>query len=141
MARNQNSGHVKLWSPRKPPARRRGPASPSRYGPGSELVGPALAGTARELPDVNVVRHRGRLLTLAESHRPYRLGAELETLGPETFDGNLPAGITAHPKIDPRTGEMAVFCYHPAPTVSHLVNHSSGRHRASANSRRGHRPA
>jgi hypothetical protein len=50
MARNQNSGHVKLWSPRKPPARRRGPASPSRYGPGPELVGPALAGTGASCP-------------------------------------------------------------------------------------------
>jgi carotenoid cleavage dioxygenase-like enzyme len=87
----------------------------SGYRPGPELVGPALAGTVRELPDVNIVRHHGRLLALAESHRPYRLGAALETLGPETFDGNLPAGITAHPKIDPRTGEMAVFCYHLRP--------------------------
>jgi carotenoid cleavage dioxygenase-like enzyme len=23
----------------------------------------------------------------------------------------LPAGIIAHPKVDPRTGEMLVFCY------------------------------
>ena len=85
------------------------------YRPGADLVGPALAGTARELPDVNVVRHGGRLLALAESKRPFRLGPGLETLGPETFGGSLPAGITAHPKIDPRTGEMAVFCYHLTP--------------------------
>jgi carotenoid cleavage dioxygenase-like enzyme len=85
------------------------------YRPGAEVVGPALAGTVRELPDVNVVRHGGRLLALAESRRPFRLGRGLETVGPETFGGSLPAGITAHPKIDPYTGEMAVFCYHLTP--------------------------
>jgi carotenoid cleavage dioxygenase-like enzyme len=85
------------------------------YRPGQDLVGPALAGTVRELPDVNVIRHGGRLLALAESKRPYRLGPELQTLGPETFGGTLPRGITAHPKIDPQTGEMVVFCYHLTP--------------------------
>lgn len=81
------------------------------YTPGVDEVGPALAGTMRDLPDVNVVRHGGRLLALAESATPFALTPELATCGRETFDGSLPAGITAHPKVDPRTGEMAVFCY------------------------------
>ncbi|WP_151772191.1 carotenoid oxygenase family protein [Streptomyces abyssomicinicus] len=79
--------------------------------PGPDEVGKSLANTFKPLPDINVVRHAGRLLALAESDRPFRLGAELDTLGEETFDGRLPAGITAHPRIDPVTGEMAVFCY------------------------------
>lgn len=79
--------------------------------PGPEEVGPELAHTFKDLPDINVVRHGGRLLALAESDCPFRIGPDLETLGKETFGGGLPAGITAHPKIDPRTGEMAVFCY------------------------------
>ncbi|MFJ4680449.1 MULTISPECIES: carotenoid oxygenase family protein [unclassified Kitasatospora] len=79
--------------------------------PSAEQVGPELAGTFRDLPDVNVVRHGGRLLALAESARPFRIGPGLATLGPEDFDGALPAGITAHPKTDPLTGEMVVFCY------------------------------
>ncbi|MET7745077.1 carotenoid oxygenase family protein [Streptomyces sp. NPDC005385] len=74
-------------------------------------VEPALAGTFRDLPDINVVRHAGRLLALAESGCPFLMTPELETAGKETFGGALPAGITAHPKIDPLTGEMAVFCY------------------------------
>jgi carotenoid cleavage dioxygenase len=81
------------------------------YLPGVEQVGPALAGTDKDLPDINVVRHGGRLLALAESATPFALSPELATLGRETFDGALPAGITAHPKVDPVTGEMAVFCY------------------------------
>ncbi|MFF3013204.1 carotenoid oxygenase family protein [Streptomyces sp. NPDC057939] len=79
--------------------------------PDADQVGPELAGTFRDLPDVNVVRHGGRLLALAESDCPFRMGTGLETLGKEDFGGALPAGITAHPKIDPVTGEMVVFCY------------------------------
>ncbi|MFI6149645.1 carotenoid oxygenase family protein [Streptomyces sp. NPDC051109] len=79
--------------------------------PDADQVGPELAGTFREMPDINVVRHGGRLLALAESACPFRIGAGLETLGREDFDGTLPMGITAHPKIDPVTGEMVVFCY------------------------------
>ncbi|WP_409474563.1 carotenoid oxygenase family protein [Streptomyces sp. HC307] len=79
--------------------------------PGPEEVGPELAHTFKDLPDINVVRHAGRLLALAESACPFRMTPELDTVGRETFDGMLPSGITAHPKIDPLTGEMAVFCY------------------------------
>ncbi|MGV9340089.1 carotenoid oxygenase family protein [Streptomyces sp. NPDC003688] len=79
--------------------------------PGPEEVGPRLAHTFRDMPDINVVRHAGRLLALAESECPFRLSPELETLGKETFGGTLPAGVTAHPKTDPVTGEMAVFRY------------------------------
>ncbi|WP_431775090.1 carotenoid oxygenase family protein [Streptomyces cucumeris] len=79
--------------------------------PGPEEVGEALAGTFKPLPDINVIEHAGRLLALAESDCPFRVGPGLETLGKETFGGLLPAGITAHPKIDPATGEMVVFTY------------------------------
>jgi carotenoid cleavage dioxygenase len=79
--------------------------------PGADEVGDALADSFKPLPDINVVRHAGRLLALAESDCPFRMSPELDTLGKETFDGGLPAGITAHPKVDPVTGEMAVFCY------------------------------
>ena len=79
--------------------------------PDASEVGPELAGQPKTLPDINVMRHGGRLLALAEADCPYCLSPDLETLGRETFDGMLPAGMTAHPKVDPRTGEMAVFCY------------------------------
>ncbi|MER8184593.1 carotenoid oxygenase family protein [Kitasatospora sp. NPDC094015] len=79
--------------------------------PEAGAVGPDLAGTFKDLPDINVVRHAGRMLALAEAACPYRFDADLRTLGREDFEGALPAGITAHPKIDPVTGEMAVFCY------------------------------
>ena len=81
------------------------------YTPGAHLVGPLLAHTHKDLPGINIIRHAGRVLALAESNNPYLLSEDLQTLGRETFDGALPVGITAHPKIDPVTGEMVVFCY------------------------------
>ncbi|MGW4346683.1 carotenoid oxygenase family protein [Streptomyces sp. NPDC004690] len=54
--------------------------------PGPEEVGDALAHTFKPLPDINVVRHAGRLLALAESDCPFRMSPDLDTLGKETFD-------------------------------------------------------
>ncbi|MFJ8762957.1 carotenoid oxygenase family protein [Streptomyces cyaneofuscatus] len=79
--------------------------------PGPDEVGPELANDFKYSPDINVVSHAGRILALAEAACPFRVDNGLETLGREDFDGALPAGITAHPKIDPVTGEMVVFCY------------------------------
>jgi carotenoid cleavage dioxygenase-like enzyme len=79
--------------------------------PGAELVGPGLANTVKDLPDINVVRHGGKLLALGESANPFLVSPELGTIGRETFCDTLPAGITAHPKIDPDTGEMFLFTY------------------------------
>ena len=79
--------------------------------PGEDVVGPTLAGTFKDLPDINVVRHGGKLLALGESCNPFLMSSDLATLGRETFGDTLPVGITAHPKIDPRTGEMVAFCY------------------------------
>ncbi|GAA1855199.1 carotenoid oxygenase family protein [Pseudonocardia ailaonensis] len=91
------------------------PGLSTLWRPGPDEVGPVLAGTLRRVPDVNVVRHGGRLLALAECDRPYRIGPQLQTLGQDTFGDTLPAGICAHPKIDPRTGEMVAFCDNVAP--------------------------
>ena len=79
-------------------------------------VGPELAQKLlRDQPDINVVRHGGRLLALAESDLPYALSDDLNTVGPWNFCNRLSAGICAHPKIDPVTGEMVVFRYDVEP--------------------------
>lgn len=84
----------------------------SPYRPGPDEVGDELARTDRDLPDINVVRHGGKLLALAEAATPFRLDeADLRTVCRETFDDAVPAGLTAHPKKDPSTGELFAFCY------------------------------
>jgi carotenoid cleavage dioxygenase len=82
------------------------------------MVDPALLG---DDPDpgwpfkldafVNIVRHAGRYLALEEGTPPYEVSAGLDTIGRYDFAGGLPAGMCAHPKIDPVTGEMIVFRY------------------------------
>ena len=62
-------------------------------------------------PFVNVVRHAGRYLALEEGTPPYEITDRLATVGRFDFAGGLPAGLCAHPKIDPDTGEMIVFRY------------------------------
>jgi carotenoid cleavage dioxygenase len=82
------------------------------YTPPADVVGDDLAGSFRQLPDINIVRHAGRLLAMAESDKPYRLDPKsLATLGEDDCDGAMRVGSTAHPKIDPRTGEMVLFNY------------------------------
>jgi carotenoid cleavage dioxygenase len=61
--------------------------------------------------DINIVGHAGHFLALAEGAPPYEVSPKLDTLGRYDFAGGLPAGITAHPKIDPATGELIVFRY------------------------------
>jgi carotenoid cleavage dioxygenase len=60
---------------------------------------------------INIVRHAGHYLALEEGTPPYEVSPELETIGRFDFGGGLPLGMCAHPRIDPRTGEMVVFRY------------------------------
>ena len=63
--------------------------------------------------NTNVLGHGGRILSFTEGAVPYELTPELETVGRTDFGGPLPSGFTAHPKVDPVTGEMLGFAYSP----------------------------
>ena len=64
--------------------------------------------------NTHIVEHAGRLLALEEGHPPIEIQPEtLETVGPFNFAGELPGNMTAHPKIDPDTGEMLFFANFP----------------------------
>jgi carotenoid cleavage dioxygenase len=78
-------------------------------------------GLAASRANTHVVRHAGRLLALVETSLPYRLGPELDTVGPYDFDGRLNTSMTAHPKVCPETGEMHFFGYRagPAPYLTY----------------------
>lgn len=59
------------------------------------------------------VAHAGMLFALKEDALPYRIDpATLATLGPHDFGGGYKSQtFTAHPKIDPVSGEMLTFGY------------------------------
>ena len=62
--------------------------------------------------NTSIVYHGGKLLSLFEGGRPWRLDLEtLETIGEEDFDGVLRTRDTysAHGKIHPRTGDYINF--------------------------------
>lgn len=63
------------------------------------------------LANTNIVRHAGRILALYEGGCPYELDASLSTVGPCTFGGRLAGALSAHPKVDPQTGEMMALNY------------------------------
>jgi carotenoid cleavage dioxygenase len=64
--------------------------------------------------NTNLVWHGSRLLALEEGHAPIEMHPDsLETIGGWSFDGRLPRNMTAHPKIDPATGEMIFFANFP----------------------------
>ena len=79
-----------------------------------EALGEDLAG--RELGGANnthVIGHAGRTWALVEAGGPpVELSDELDTLGVNTFFGTLTdRGFSAHPKVDPDTGDLHAMCY------------------------------
>ena len=71
----------------------------------------SVRGLVRGTANTNVLWHGGRLLALKEDSPPVELDPHtLETRGPVTFGGRLTSRtFTAHPKIDPVTGELIGF--------------------------------
>ncbi|MCB1646395.1 MAG: carotenoid oxygenase family protein [Pseudomonadales bacterium] len=64
------------------------------------------------IANTNVVWHGGRLLALEEGHAPFEVNPDtLASVGAWKFHDKLRGPMTAHPKMDPETGEMLFFGY------------------------------
>jgi carotenoid cleavage dioxygenase-like enzyme len=73
------------------------------------------------LANTNIVRHAGRYLALYEAGVPYEMDRDLETRGPFNYGGKLPRFMSAHPKLDPVTGELLSIAYNlRAGTLTYL---------------------
>jgi carotenoid cleavage dioxygenase len=73
--------------------------------PGSPVADTGVANT-------NIIWHANRLLALEEAHPPFELDpATLATRGVQHFGGAINGPFTAHPKIDPATGDLVFFGY------------------------------
>jgi carotenoid cleavage dioxygenase len=73
---------------------------------------PSVMGTDTGVANTNIMLHAGRLLALEEGHAPFEVTAgSLETVGYRPFGGK----VTAHPKVDPATGEMVFIAYADGP--------------------------
>jgi carotenoid cleavage dioxygenase len=73
-------------------------------------------GPFKDTANTDLVYHAGRLLALWWlGGEPYTVHLpDLQTTGIETYGGKLKT-LSAHPKVDPRTGEMMFFDYKPFP--------------------------
>lgn len=73
---------------------------------------PSVIGEPYNVANTNVIWHGGRLLALEEFSPPVALDPQtLETRGIETYNNRLKGPMTAHPKVDPVTGELHFFGY------------------------------
>jgi carotenoid cleavage dioxygenase-like enzyme len=59
--------------------------------------------------NTSIVDHGGHILALLEVGLPTEIDRECGTIGRFDFAGSLTSAMTAHPKLDPRTGEMVFF--------------------------------
>jgi carotenoid cleavage dioxygenase-like enzyme len=80
--------------------------------------------------NTNIVWHAGRLLALEEGHKPFAL--DPLTLDSRGYAEDYRGRVTAHPKIDPDTGEMVWFGYSSGETplnatVSYGVTDAAGK--------------
>ncbi|PRQ54664.1 putative carotenoid oxygenase [Rosa chinensis] len=78
-----------------------------------------------------LIYHHGKLLALSEGDKPYVLkvleDGDLQTVGLLDYDKRLKHSFTAHPKVDPFTGEMFTFGYlHDPPYVTYRVISKDG---------------
>lgn len=74
------------------------------------LPGPRRGGI--DVVNTNIIGHAGRLWALVEAGAlPVALDGELESTGHGLFDTGRRQGFTAHPHLDPATGELHAICY------------------------------
>ncbi|MDR3512279.1 MAG: carotenoid oxygenase family protein [Caulobacteraceae bacterium] len=91
---------------------------------------PSVIGKDGGVANTNIVWHGGRLLALEEGHPPFEL--DPVTLDSKGYRNEYRGRVTAHPKMDPETGEMVWFAYSAgqlpfSDTVSYGVTDAAGK--------------
>jgi carotenoid cleavage dioxygenase-like enzyme len=83
----------------------------------------SVQGRGRGAANTTPVWHGGRLLCLKEDSRAMEVHPEtLETIGEWDYDGRLRSEtMTAHPRLDPETGELYFFGYEAGGLCTHDV--------------------
>ncbi len=77
-------------------------------------------GAYKNVANTALVWHAGEFLALWEGGTPHAIKLpDLDTYGEYTYNSKLQSAFTAHPKVDPVTGEMMFFGYSFAPPYLH----------------------
>ena len=83
-----------------------------------------------ETVNTNIVPHAGSVWAIVEAGGyPVRVGPDLETIAHDPFGGTLKGSFSAHPHLDPDTGEMHAICYEgpSLDSIRHVVVGRDGR--------------
>src|SRR6478752_2184754 len=76
--------------------------------------------------NTNIIFHGGKLLALEEGHLPTEIEpGSLKRTGYCDYNGAIKGPFTAHPKIDPLTGEMVFFGYNAAGPLTPALSFGS----------------
>lgn len=104
-------------------------------------------GRRRERTDnanTNIIQHAGRTYAIVEAGGwPVELDNGLDTIAHNPFDDTLNVSFSAHPHLDPKTGELHAICY-DAPvmdTVWHVIIDADGKVRKQDPIRVAHGPS
>ncbi|HNJ48425.1 MAG TPA: carotenoid oxygenase family protein [Novosphingobium sp.] len=84
----------------------------------------------REVINTNVIQHAGKTLAIVEANAfPQELTYELDAVSTHDFEGTLKGRFSAHPHLDPLTGELHVVTYDAMvqDTVWHVVVGPEGK--------------
>jgi carotenoid cleavage dioxygenase-like enzyme len=97
----------------------------------SPLLMPAKPDDLRisQLGNTALQWHNGKLLALMEGGLPFLLrlcAGAIKSISAFTFGGSLDHAFTAHPKVDPKSGEMLSFLYRCVPTHRCDLIHAPG---------------
>ena len=87
---------------------------------------PATSCTDSGVANTNIIFHGGRLLALEEGHMPTEIEpGTLNRLGYCDYGKGIAGPFTAHPKVDPVTGEMVFFGYNAAGPLTPALSFGS----------------
>ena len=77
-----------------------------------ETPAPGIRNPRADTANTNVLGHAGKIWGLVEAGaKPVELGPDLETIAHNPFEATLQGSFSAHPHLDPETGEMHAICY------------------------------
>ncbi len=80
--------------------------------------------------NTNILGHAGKIWGLVEAGaNPVELSQDLDTISHNPFEGTLQNGFTAHPHLDPETGELHAITYKgdEQNTIHHVVVTPDGK--------------
>ncbi len=95
-----------------------------------EAPAPGPRNPLADTANTNIMGHAGKIWGLVEAGGfPVELGPDLETIAHNPFEDTLSTSFTAHPHLDPETGELHAICYSGPDqgTIRHVVVGTDGK--------------